>query len=140
MSDSVNRLFYWAGYADKYGGSVQETQIYGQLTFLLQKSCQVVFLIVVVFYFCYFISICFVISFQPGRWQIKIINLGAINGPVGWNGLTLNLTKSIEVVNPSVGPGTVIKVHEPVGVIAVICPDTSPLLTFVSLVAPAVAR
>ncbi len=26
---SVRRLFYWASYADKYGGCVQETQLYG---------------------------------------------------------------------------------------------------------------
>lgn len=26
---SIERLFYWASYADKYGGSVQETPIYG---------------------------------------------------------------------------------------------------------------
>lgn len=26
---SIERLFYWAGYADKYGGTVQETQLYG---------------------------------------------------------------------------------------------------------------
>ena len=37
-------------------------------------------------------------------------------------------------------PGTVIKIHEPVGVIGIACPDTSPLLSFVSLVGAAVAR
>lgn len=26
---SVQRLFHWAAYADKYGGTVQETQLYG---------------------------------------------------------------------------------------------------------------
>ncbi len=26
---AVGRLFYWASYADKYGGCVQETQLYG---------------------------------------------------------------------------------------------------------------
>ena len=26
---SVERLFYWAAWADKFGGTVQETQIYG---------------------------------------------------------------------------------------------------------------
>ena len=36
--------------------------------------------------------------------------------------------------------GTVIKLHEPVGVLAVACPDESPLLSFVSLVAAAIAR
>lgn len=61
---SVARLFYWASWADKYGGAVQETQLYG----------------------------------------------------------------------------TVIKIHEPVGVIGIACPDTSPLLSFVSLVGAAVAR
>ena len=36
--------------------------------------------------------------------------------------------------------GTVIKIHEPVGVIGIACPDTSPLLSFVSLIGAAVAR
>jgi len=31
-------------------------------------------------------------------------------------------------------------VHEPVGVVAMACPDECPLLAFVSLVAPAVVR
>jgi len=61
---SVERLFYWAAWADKFGGTVQETQIYG----------------------------------------------------------------------------TVIKIHEAVGVIGVACPDSHPLLGFVSLFAPAIAR
>lgn len=30
--------------------------------------------------------------------------------------------------------------HEPVGVIGIVCPDESPLLSFVSLFAPAVVR
>jgi len=60
----IERLFYWAGYADKYGGTVQETQLYG----------------------------------------------------------------------------TVIKIHEPLGVIGIVCPDKNPLLSFVSLMAPAIAR
>ena len=29
VSQSVGRLFYWAAYADKYGGAVKETQLYG---------------------------------------------------------------------------------------------------------------
>ena len=33
-----------------------------------------------------------------------------------------------------------IKIHEPVGVIAIACPDEFPLLGFVSLFAPAIAR
>jgi len=61
---SISRLFYWAALADKYGGTVQETQLYG----------------------------------------------------------------------------TVIKIHEPMGVIGIACPDQSPLLGFVSLFAPAIAR
>jgi len=61
---SVARLFYWAAYADKYGGSVQETQLYG----------------------------------------------------------------------------TVIKIHEPVGIIGIACPDESPLLSFISLMGAAIAR
>ncbi|MBK8024695.1 MAG: aldehyde dehydrogenase family protein [Chloroflexi bacterium] len=36
--------------------------------------------------------------------------------------------------------GLTIALHEPVGVIGVVCPDETPLLAFVSLVAPAVAR
>ncbi len=36
--------------------------------------------------------------------------------------------------------GLVVAVHEPVGVIGIACPDDSPLLGLVSLVAPAVAR
>ena len=31
VSESVSRLFYWAAWADKYGGAVQETQLYGEL-------------------------------------------------------------------------------------------------------------
>ena len=61
---SIQRIFYWAAYADKYGGEVQETQLYG----------------------------------------------------------------------------TVIKIHEPMGVIGIACPETQPLLGFVSLVAPAISR
>jgi aldehyde dehydrogenase (NAD+) len=64
VAAAVGRLCYWAAYADKYGGGVQETQLYG----------------------------------------------------------------------------TVVKLHEPVGVVGVACPDSAPLLSFVSLVAPAVAR
>lgn len=64
VDKAVQRLFYWAAWADKYGGSVQETQLYG----------------------------------------------------------------------------TVIKIHEPVGVIGIACPDEKPLLSFVSLFAPAIAR
>lgn len=64
VDKSVQRLFYWASYADKYGGTVQETQLYG----------------------------------------------------------------------------TVIKIHEPVGVLAIACPDEFPLLGFVSLFAPAICR
>jgi len=64
VEKSIERLFYWAGYADKYGGTVQETQLYG----------------------------------------------------------------------------TVIKIHEPLGVIGIICGDQNPLLSFVSLLAPAIAR
>ena len=36
--------------------------------------------------------------------------------------------------------GVTVKVHEPVGVIAILCPDEHPLLSFVSLLAPAVVR
>ncbi len=61
---SVQRLFYWGAYADKYGGSVQETLLYG----------------------------------------------------------------------------ATVKIHEPIGVIGIACPDVSPLLAFVSLFAPAVVR
>ena len=61
---SITRLFYWAALADKFGGTVQETQLYG----------------------------------------------------------------------------TVIKIHEPIGVIGIACPNQCPLLGFVSLFAPAIAR
>ena len=37
-------------------------------------------------------------------------------------------------------PGTVIKIHEPVGVIGIACPDSAPLLSFVSLFGAAIAR
>ncbi|XP_068221481.1 aldehyde dehydrogenase family 16 member A1-like [Palaemon carinicauda] len=61
---TVARLFHWAAYCDKYGGAVQETQLYG----------------------------------------------------------------------------TVLRLHEPLGVIGIACSDEFPLLGFVSLVAPAIAR
>lgn len=61
---SIERLFYYAGFADKFGGTVQETAFYG-------------------------------------------------------------LTA---------------KIHEPVGVIAIVCPDEYPLLGFISLVIPAITR
>jgi len=61
---SIQRLFYWASFADKCGGVVQETAFYGVTA----------------------------------------------------------------------------KVHEPVGVIAILCPDESPLLGFISLLAPAIVR
>jgi len=64
VEKSIERLFYWAGYADKHGGQVKETTLYG----------------------------------------------------------------------------TVISLHEPVGIIGVICPDNNPLLSFVSLMAPAIAK
>merc|ERR1712117_875448 len=41
VSESVARLFYWASWADKYGGAVQETQLYGkchQSTFLVASG------------------------------------------------------------------------------------------------------
>ena len=82
VSLSVARLFYWASWADKYGGAVQETQLYGEQTEFLQFTNNK----------CLF------------------------------------------------SPGTVIKIHEPVGVIGIACPDPSPLLSFVSLVGAAVAR
>eukprot|EP00043_Microstomoeca_roanoka_P020821 m.254135 g.254135 ORF g.254135 m.254135 type:complete len:897 (-) comp17725_c0_seq1:268-2958(-) len=61
---SIDRLFYWGAYADKYGGGVQETTLYG----------------------------------------------------------------------------ATVKIHEPVGAMAIICPDENPLLSFVSLFAPAIVR
>jgi aldehyde dehydrogenase (NAD+) len=61
---TIQRLFHWAAYADKYGGTVQETSFYGVTT----------------------------------------------------------------------------KIHEPVGVVAIACPDEFPLLSFVSLIAPALVR
>jgi len=61
---SIERLFHWAAFADKYGGSVQETTL----------------------------------------------------------------------------RGLVAAVHEPLGVIGIACPDESPLLAFLSLVAPAISR
>ena len=36
--------------------------------------------------------------------------------------------------------GATVKIHEPVGVIGITCPDVCPLLAFVSLLAPAVIR
>ena len=36
--------------------------------------------------------------------------------------------------------GATVKIHEPVGVIGILCPDEYPLLGFVSLLAPAVVR
>ena len=36
--------------------------------------------------------------------------------------------------------GATVKVHEPMGVIAIACPDEKPLLSFVSLFAPAIIR
>lgn len=36
--------------------------------------------------------------------------------------------------------GATVKIHEPVGVIGMACPDEYPLLGFVSLFAPAVVR
>ncbi|XP_033101866.1 aldehyde dehydrogenase family 16 member A1-like [Anneissia japonica] len=61
---AIRRLFYWGAYADKYGGTVQETLLYG----------------------------------------------------------------------------ATVKIHEPMGVIGIACPDQYPLLSFVSLFAPAVVR
>jgi len=64
VDDSISRLFHWSAYADKFGGTVQETNFYG----------------------C---TVC---------------------------------------------------LREPVGVIGIACPDEDPLLSFVSLFAPAVVR
>ncbi|XP_074658952.1 aldehyde dehydrogenase family 16 member A1-like [Tubulanus polymorphus] len=61
---AVRRLFYYGAYADKYGGTIQETTLYGVTA----------------------------------------------------------------------------KIHEPVGVIGIACPDEFPLLGFVSLLAPAIIR
>jgi len=36
--------------------------------------------------------------------------------------------------------GTVLRIHEPVGIVAIACPDDAPLLSFISLLAPAIAR
>lgn len=64
VDQATNRLFYWGAYADKYGGQVQETTLYGA-------------------------TVC---------------------------------------------------IREPVGVVAIACPDEKPLLSFVSLIAPAIVR
>jgi len=64
VAQSVERLFHWAAYSDKFGGEVKETTLYG----------------------------------------------------------------------------ATVSVHEPVGVIGIACPDEKPLLSFVSLFAPAVVR
>ena len=64
VAASTERLFYWAAFADKAGGSLQETTL----------------------------------------------------------------------------RGLVCAIHEPVGVIGIACPDDAPLLAFVSLIAPAIAR
>ncbi|XP_057312854.1 aldehyde dehydrogenase family 16 member A1-like [Hydractinia symbiolongicarpus] len=64
VDTSIQRLFHWAAYADKYGGNVQETEHYG----------------------------------------------------------------------------TVLRVHEAVGVVAIACPDEAPLLSFLSLLIPAFIR
>lgn len=61
---SIRRLFYWGAYADKFGGQVQETNLYGA-------------------------TVC---------------------------------------------------IREPIGVVAIACPDEYPLLSFVSLFAPAIVR
>eukprot|EP00397_Hematodinium_sp_SG-2012_P014262 GEMP01014494.1.p1 GENE.GEMP01014494.1~~GEMP01014494.1.p1 ORF type:complete len:812 (+),score=207.01 GEMP01014494.1:70-2505(+) len=61
---SIERLFWWASYADKFGGEVKETTQYGLVT----------------------------------------------------------------------------SINEPVGVIGILCPDENPLLSFVSLIAPALVR
>ncbi len=44
------------------------------------------------------------------------------------------------VVQETTLRGMVAAIHEPVGVIGIACPDEAPLLAFVSLVAPAIAR
>ena len=36
--------------------------------------------------------------------------------------------------------GTVLRLHDVVGIVAIACPDESPLLSFISLVAPAIVR
>ena len=64
VSAAIERLWYWASFADKYGGTVQETPIYG----------------------------------------------------------------------------ATVAIHEPVGVVGILCPDEHPLLGFVSLLAPAIVR
>lgn len=61
---SIQRLFYWGAYCDKYGGTVQETLLYG----------------------------------------------------------------------------ATVQIREPMGVVGIACPDESPLLSFVSLFAPAIVR
>ena len=63
-TQAASRLFYWGAYADKFGGQVQETQLYG----------------------------------------------------------------------------ATVAIREPNGVIAIACPDEQPLLSFVSLFAPAIVR
>ncbi len=64
VNASIERLFYWAAYCDKYGGKVQETPLYG----------------------------------------------------------------------------ATVSIHESLGVIGIVCPNSSPLLAFVSLLAPALVR
>ncbi|XP_038639391.1 aldehyde dehydrogenase family 16 member A1 isoform X2 [Scyliorhinus canicula] len=64
VDSCIERLFYWGAYCDKYGGTVQETLLYG----------------------------------------------------------------------------ATVMVREPVGVVAIVCPDENPLLSFVSLFAPAIVR
>uniref|UniRef100_UPI00398E3A0A aldehyde dehydrogenase family 16 member A1 n=1 Tax=Pristiophorus japonicus TaxID=55135 RepID=UPI00398E3A0A len=64
VASCIERLFYWGAYCDKYGGTIQETLLYG----------------------------------------------------------------------------ATVMVREPLGVVAIACPDESPLLSFVSLFAPAIIR
>ena len=56
------------------------------------------------------------------------------------NGSFCHLTYVLVTFQETTLYGCTVKVHEPVGVVAIACPDDYPLLAFVSLFAPAVVR
>ena len=114
---SIQRLFYWGTYADKYGGQVQVRSCDDHVTLLIEFSYE----------------------YQ----QCPDPSIPSYSLPSSSSYLLPPLLLFPLPPHPSQETtlyGCTVRINEPVGVIGIACPDESPLLAFVSLFAPAVVR
>lgn len=116
---TIQRLFYWGAYADKYGGTVQVSSKSDGLH--TQEITHGVHTLFCHFWWCCLLAQCSGISII----MVLCSKVSFFSHP------SLKETPFY---------GATVKIHEPVGVIGITCPDSCPLLAFVSLLAPAVIR